>query len=66
MINAEAQQLKNIADEGKYLYKIGKITREEAKEKIMPYIQAFNEKSISIAKKYGMKPKKISFTSYIR
>lgn len=59
-------ELKRKAEEGRILYNRGDITREQAKEYIMPYINAFNEKSIAIAKKYGMKPKTISFGQYMR
>lgn len=60
------EELKENAEKGRVLYNHGNISREEAKEYIMPYINAFNEKSAEIAKKYGMKPKKISFGQYMR
>jgi hypothetical protein len=59
-------QLKVNAEKGRVLYNSGQISREEAKDLIMPYINTFNEKTIEIAKNYGMKPKKISFGQYIR
>lgn len=65
-MNTQTKELKAIAEEYKYLYKTGQISRDDAKLKIMPYIVKFNEKSIEIAKKYGMKPKKISFVTFIR
>jgi polyhydroxyalkanoate synthesis regulator phasin len=58
--------LKETAEKGRILYNRGEISREEAKEYIMPYINACNEKSKEIAKKYGMKPKTISFGQYMR
>jgi hypothetical protein len=63
MLNS--QHLKK-AEEGKYLYQIGKISQAEAKEMVMPYINEFNEKAKGIAKKYGRKPQVISFTKFCR
>lgn len=60
------EHLKINAEKGRVLYNSGQISREEAKEMIMPYVDAFNEVSIEKAKKFGMKPKKISFGQYIR
>lgn len=37
-----------------------------AKTDIEPYIKLFNNKSMEIAKKYNMKPKKITFAGFIR
>ena len=62
----ETLVLKNRAEEGRLLYKQGKITREECKEYVMPYLDAVNEKSKEIAKKYGMKPKLVKFITFIR
>lgn len=47
-------------------YKKGLITRAEAKTDIEPYIKLFNNRSMEIAKKYNMKPKKITFAGFIR
>lgn len=47
-------------------YKQNLITREEAKEEIMPYINLYNKKSKEIAKKYNVSPKQLNFTSFIR
>lgn len=55
----EAQSIKT-------LYLIGKISREEAKKRIKPYADRFNEKSIELAKKYGQKPQLFSFASFMR
>lgn len=48
------------------LYRNGVITREEAKENIMPYLDLVNKKAKEIAKKYNQKPKKVNFSSYVR
>ena len=48
------------------LYRFGKVTREEAKEKIMPYLDFVNNKSKELSKKYNKKHKEITFSYYIR
>lgn len=62
----EMEELKRKAEEGRILYNRGEISREEAKEYIMPYINYFNDKAKDIAKRYGMKPKTIDFGQYMR
>lgn len=62
----EIIRLKNKAEEYRYLYNTGKITREEAKINIMPYLNKLNEKSLELAKKYNQKHKKITFSNFIR
>lgn len=62
----EIIRLKNKAEEYRYLYNTGKITREEAKINIMPYLNKLNEKSLELAKKYNQKHKKIIFSNFIR
>lgn len=59
-------EIKEIAMKYKLLYNSGKVTREEALSHITPYIEQYNKKSAEVAKKYGVKPKKISFASFIR
>lgn len=66
MFKDEFKVEKRIADEYRSLYLMNEVSREEAMNQIMPYIDAFNKKSAEIAKKYGMKPKKISFIKYVR
>lgn len=58
--------LKERADKARILYKRNLITRAEAHAEIIPYILAYNEKSKTIAKKYGAKPGQIHFASYVR
>lgn len=65
-MTTEIQNLKNQADEYKFLYKTNQVSRNEAAEMIMPYIEAFNARSKEIAKKYNMKPKTTTFAAYIR
>lgn len=59
-------ELKKQADIAKMMYKTNRITRDEAKAEIQPYIDTFNETSKRIAKKYNQKVKVISFATFIR
>ena len=62
----DIDKLKTVADTYCDLYRLGKISREEAKEHIMPYLDYVNEKSKEIAKKYNQKHKEITFSYYLR
>ncbi len=59
-------ELKSVADTYCDLYRLGKISREEAKEHIMPYLNYVNEKYKELAKKYNQKHKEIIFSYYLR
>ena len=59
-------EIKDEAFLARALYKGNQITREQARERIMPYINMYNEKVVEIAKKYNQKPKKISFITFLR
>lgn len=65
-MNEEIFKMKQEAEHYSYLYNIGTISREEAKEKIQPYLDKVNEKSKELAKKYNQKPKKVNFNTFIR
>nr|DAS64221.1 MAG TPA: hypothetical protein [Caudoviricetes sp.]DAZ32765.1 MAG TPA: hypothetical protein [Caudoviricetes sp.] len=58
--------LEETARKARILYNRGAITREEAKEMVKPYAEAFNRISAEIAAKYGRKPMKFSFVSFMR
>ncbi|WP_136498825.1 hypothetical protein [Enterococcus faecalis] len=60
------KELKSVAENARSLYRSNLITREEAKERIEPFIEAYNKKSKEIAKKFNQKPKTISFVSFLR
>lgn len=60
------QLLKLKAEQYRDLYRFGKITREEAKNGVMPYLDEVNLKGIEIAKKYNRKYRKITFSSFVR
>ena len=44
----------------------GAINYEQAEKMAAPHLQAMNEKAAELAKKYGVKPKKISFSAFMR
>lgn len=62
----ETKALKAEAERGRQLYRSSLIDQSEAKKMITPYLDAINEKAVEIAKKYGMKPKKVQFRSFVR
>lgn len=59
-------ELRRRAYEARTSYHKGLISREEAKKEIDPFIEKFNEKSKKAAKKYGLRPKYINFSSFVR
>lgn len=63
---AKMEQTKRIAEEYRALLRNGHVDREEAKKFIMPYIDAFNQKSKEIAKKWNQRPRTITFAKFIR
>lgn len=56
----------NQLNEIKYKLHIGIISYDEAKKRAKPLLKIMNDKSIELAKKYNVKPKKITFTSFMR
>ncbi|MCQ2589271.1 MAG: hypothetical protein MJ179_02500 [Treponema sp.] len=56
------QELENIKG---WLHQ-GAISYEQAEKMAKPIIKALNEKSIEIAKKCGVRPKKFNFASLMR
>jgi DNA anti-recombination protein RmuC len=56
------EQLRNI----EMWMKQGAITYDRAKEMAKPHIDALNEKAREIAKKYGTKPRTITFAAFMR
>ena len=65
-MNEVNSKLKVIAEKYRDLYRLNQCSRDEAKKNIMPYLDAINEKSKEIAKKYNQKPRLASFISYVR
>lgn len=56
----------NALNEIKYKLKVGAITYDQAKERAVPHIKAMNDKAQEIAKRHGVKPKKITFAGFMR
>ena len=48
------------------MYRMGAIGRDKALDMMSDYIREFNEKAVTIAKKYGVRPKKFSFAAFCR
>jgi hypothetical protein len=46
--------------------KMGAIDFNRAKEMAQPYIDAINKKSVEIAKKHGVRARKVYFHNFIR
>lgn len=65
-MNNEVLKLKQKAEEYRFLYQTNQVSREEALNNIMPYINAINEKSKELAKKYNQKVKKVTFSTFTR
>ena len=62
----EMMKLKANAEYYRDLYRVGKCSREIAKEEIIPYLDAVNEKSKELAKKYNQRYKAVNFSSFVR
>ncbi len=65
-MNEEVLEAKARAEIARLKYGTKQITREEALEEIMPYIDMVNKRSVELAKKYNQKPKKVSFNVFVR
>lgn len=59
-------ELIRLAQEIKCLYNMGEISRAEAKERIKPYEEYYNNKSIEIAKKYNRRAARFNFNAFMR
>ena len=64
-MNEYSKELKQQAEIARAQYRANYITREEAREQIMPYLDAVNKRSKELAKKYNQKPKLVTFASYV-
>lgn len=62
----EVMEMKAKAEHASFLYNIGKLSREDAKEDIQPYLDAVNKKQEELAKKYKQKVKKVTFNTFVR
>lgn len=59
-------ELKGIAENARTLYRSNLISREEATERIKPFVTEYNRKSKEIAKKYNQRAKTISIATFLR
>ena len=66
MFKEEVANLKQDAELAKMKLLYGELDYAEAVEMVKPYINAVNEKSKSIAKKYNQRPKLVSVKGYLR
>lgn len=60
------EELYLLAERVKFNYQRKLISRAEAEKAIQPYAEAYNAKARELAKKYNVRPKLFSFTSYMR
>jgi hypothetical protein len=56
----------NQLNEIKFKLHIGIISYDEAKKRAEPLLKIMNDKSIEIAKRLNVKPKKFTFSSFMR
>lgn len=56
----------NALNEIKYKLKIGVLDYDDAKARAKPHLEAMNDKAKEIAKRHGMRPKKITFAGFMR
>lgn len=66
MLKVEAANIREEAELAKVKLLYGEIEYEEAVEMVKPYINAVNEKSKSVAKKYNQRPRFVSVKGYLR
>ena len=62
----EMMKLKSNAEYYRDLYRLGKCSREVAKEEIMLYLDKVNEKAKELSKKYNQRYKPVNFSAFIR
>lgn len=62
----EVKRLRMKAEEGRALYRAGEIEIKEAKEMVMPYLNAVNRRAKELAKKYNQRPRSVNFYAFVR
>ena len=62
----EVLKLKLNAEYYRNLYTLGKCSREEAKDEILPYLNVVNKKAKELAKKYNQRYSPINFSYFVR
>lgn len=58
--------LKMLAFEARSAYYEGKVTRDEALEKVKPYLDAVNNRAKELSKQFNVRPKKVTVHSFMR
>jgi polyhydroxyalkanoate synthesis regulator phasin len=61
MVNEHIQELRNID----LWIHMGAIDYDRAKKMAQPHIEAINEKSVEIAKKHGVRARKVYFHNFV-
>lgn len=54
------------AEKAKFLYIRNEISREDMEKDVKPFVNEVNAKAVEVAKKFGVKPKKISIPYFLR
>lgn len=65
-MNYEVKQLKEKAETAKMMLKYNQISLENAKQQAQPYIDYCNKKAVELAKEFGISPKKVNVSSFLR
>lgn len=65
-MTGEVLKLKLNAEYYRNLYRLGKCSREEAKDEILPYLNVVNKKAKELAKKYNQRYSPINFSYFVR
>lgn len=66
MKQTDGQKAKNRLEEIKYLFKVKKITLEEAKALAETPLQIMNESMEKISKRFGQKHRRVTFQRFMR
>jgi len=65
-MTSDVEKLYVNANDAKALLRVNAISYDEAKRRIMPYIDKWNMVSKEKSKKFHVRPRKITFSSFIR
>lgn len=58
--------LREQAEKARVMYHMNEISREEMERLIKPYVDEVNKKAVELAKKHGVKPRKVSVSYFVR
>lgn len=65
-MTTEKDRIRMRAEEARYLYRFGKISREQAFKEVKPYIDLVNTTAREKSEKYGLKFSSVSVVWYCR